>query len=136
MANQLVLAPMELHDLVDLFMKSTDEISGLWSFYMAGSFAAAGFAASAKRLTVRSAALITVGYLLFLAGHLSLLDHTITLQRAAGSDLAAMIDQVPAQFSGSLRAVLSAQSSRIASFMIHLGIDLCIIWITALRRDA
>ena len=119
-------------DAVTLFSEQSSSIVNLWTVFVVATFSAAGFGATEK-LTNYQKSGVTIGFLAFAIGHMSLLVVCINLQRALSADIMHNIADHTKDFSASLKQLAGHPSNiKIASFF-HIIIDICVVVIIWFR---
>ena len=132
---------MDANDLTDLFITALDKIEFYWNFYVVMLIALIGWLVSAKTpLSVRLKALITVGYLVFVAMNILGLYSSYTFAEAIRMDLLALEGLQNLENTRSVLRDQSYMQQRQAVFWIHLIVGaavLATVWLQRGRgRDA
>jgi hypothetical protein len=124
---------MEMKDVANLFIAATDKIQFYWNFYVVMLIALIGWLLSTKTaLSISLKALITVGYLVFVAMNILGLYGSYTFAEVLRTDLLAMDG---AKALAHTRNVLQSHSfidQRTGAFWIHLIVGsavLSVVWL-------
>jgi hypothetical protein len=128
------VGPMnEIKDAVDLFSKQTSTINGLWTVYVAATFAAGGFTAIAGGLgtKVGIATALTIAFGAFTFGHWRMLQPELEVRWILREEIgAALTDSM--KFRKSIDALIHTASKPYKGKIVHISIDMCVfaaIWI-------
>lgn len=112
--------------LIDLYQSNCSARNNLWGIYVVATFAASGFAVTAKGGDVVTLARIamTFGFLAFTIGHGFLLYRTTHILIAIEGLSKAVKDHL---FQSVLDSISSAASNVTFPFIAHVVIDICVI---------
>ena len=133
-----------LKDAIDLLQKQTSTINGLWTVYVAATFAASGFAiAGAREQKYAAAIALTIGFGAFTVGHWNMLRPELearwALKVAIMAHLEADASAHKNSFYPSIRRIAETVYETGWSRFAHFLIDACVfasIWIQAAGRAA
>ncbi|HEY4849011.1 MAG TPA: hypothetical protein VIH87_14815 [Methylocella sp.] len=132
----------QLSDAVHLFATQTSIITSLWTVYVAATFAAVGYGATASQGTWYTAA-VTIGFWLFTSGHLVLIYQALSINMILHGEIKSAIasntneDGLQLKFSLSLSRLADTANPPWKSIAIHLLVDLCVtvaLWAHVLSR--
>lgn len=132
----------DLPNLVDLFTKEVAIVNGLWTIYVAATFAAAGVGFSSKaELPLVARLAITLGFWAFTLGHLHLLRQGLRIAESVGRSMLAIVNAESGGLAGDsakvLRELAGTANRPWSNTAIHLLIDVCVtvsIWARYLSK--
>ena len=122
------MTQFDISHAVQLFSDNTDTINNLWGIYVVATFAAAGFGASSKHISIGTAIVVTIGFWAFALGHLSLLTQALNLNLQLEMDISSALGSDPdgaGPFKPTIQYLAGSADPPWISVSIHLLIDVC-----------
>jgi hypothetical protein len=135
--------PFDLKDAVDLLSSQQATLYTLWAFYAAACYGAGGFSQfSGGRNDKWIALAVSVGFLVFAAGHLVMVRDALTHIDALTKDIRSQLKYNGAYahsgFGRSLATLVERDSSLTLPTISHLAIDTCTVaalWVRAISAS-
>lgn len=123
------LDKFELNHAVTLFTQQTTTINNLWTVYAAATFAAAGYGISTSALSPIVALAVTLGFVAFAIGHLSLLMQGLKISQQVKKNISSFMESAAKThpFKSSIEQLIATANPPWISLVIHLLIDLCVV---------
>ena len=114
----------KLSDAVTLYNQQVTLNYGLWTVYVAVTFALAGF--GAEHVTKTIAAILTPGFLAFTASNIYLIRRSLLLQATLKKDINTFFSIYGSgYFKRSINRLVEPAGSVMASYVVHGIIDIC-----------
>ena len=126
---------MSLSDIVQLDTSLNGHVINLWTWFVAGNFAALAALFSVKRLSIWIRILFAVGFGCYAIGNLILIhDNLIVIEELKRSIAAAIEANPETKFKASLMVLANVNHPPWISWVFHLVVDAIIISIICLRN--
>jgi hypothetical protein len=119
---------MDISKGADLFLQEASSINSLWAVYVVATFAGASYGVSSRAPSRTALIGVTVGFLAFAWGHLSLVRQALAVSAVLGQDLERAANAGDAGgFAASIHSLARTANPPWISITIHLVIDTCVV---------